>query len=109
MDQAMGAPVHRADPLGPRGAVGCHHSGAAARCGRRFGGDADGIAATGPMTRQNLSATLVVLVIGAAIPRPAVSQNRWEREVQSQLQRAVNAVTTNARRSPLFTKTGPLN
>jgi len=61
------------------------------------------------MTRQNLSATLVVLVIGAAIPRPAVSQNRWEREVHGRLQRAVNAVTTNAGGSPLLTKTGDLN
>ena len=62
------------------------------------------------MRPQNRSATLVVvLVVLAAIPCPAVSQNRWERDVQSQLQRAVNAVTTNARRSPLFTKTGPLN
>ncbi len=48
------------------------------------------------MRPQNLSATLVVLVIGAAIPRPAVSQNRWEREVQSQLQRAVNAVSAES-------------
>lgn len=61
------------------------------------------------MRRQNRSATLVVLVIGAAIARPAVSQNRWEREVHSRLQRAVTAVTTNAGGSPLLTKTGELN
>jgi len=61
------------------------------------------------MRPQTLSATLVVLVIGAAIPRPAVSQNRWEREVHGQLQRAVKAVTTIAGGSPLLTKTGNLN
>ena len=61
------------------------------------------------MTSRNLSATLVVLVIGAAIPRPAVSQNRWEREVHGRLQRAVNAVKPNAGGSPLLTKMGQLN
>lgn len=61
------------------------------------------------MTPQNLSTTLVALVIGAGIARPAVSQNRWEREVQGRLQRAVNAVTTKTGGSPHLTKTGNLN
>ena len=61
------------------------------------------------MTPRRLAAILVALVLGAAIPRPAVSQNRWEREVHGRLQRAVNAVTTNAGGSPVLTKTGELN
>ena len=61
------------------------------------------------MTSQNRSVTLVVLLIGVAIPRSAVSQNRWEREVHGRLQRAVNAVTPNAGGAPLLTKTGELN
>jgi hypothetical protein len=61
------------------------------------------------MIPQKLSATLAVLVMGAAIPRPVVSQNRWEREVHGQLQRAVNAVRTKEGGSPLLTKTGNLN
>src|SRR5579859_1096717 len=109
MDRSLGAPVHRADPFGPRAAVGCYRGGAAAGCGRRFGCDADSIAATSSMTPRNLSATLVTLVIGVAIPRPAVSQNRWEREVHGRLQRAVNAVTTHSSGSPVLTKTGTLN
>ncbi|HEV8379990.1 MAG TPA: hypothetical protein VGQ29_00235 [Gemmatimonadales bacterium] len=38
-----------------------------------------------------------------------MSQNRWEREVHSQLQRAIHAVRANADASPLLSKTGTLN
>jgi hypothetical protein len=52
---------------------------------------------------------MMVLIIGAVMPRAVLSQNRWEREVHDQLQRALHAVQTTAGGRPLATTTGVLN
>ena len=51
---------------------------------------------------------LCALLVFAAVPRAAIGQQRWERQVQQRLQRAVEAVDTSSR-LPIVKRSGMLN
>jgi hypothetical protein len=51
---------------------------------------------------------ILVLLAIAAVPTAAVGQQRWERQVQQRLQRAVEAVDTSSR-LPIVKQSGMLN
>lgn len=52
---------------------------------------------------------LVVLIIAAAAPATLMAQNRWERQVDDRLRRALNTVQPPEAAPPPATKSGMLN
>jgi len=51
---------------------------------------------------------VIVLLAIAALARPAIAQQRWERQVQERVQRAIDAVATSSR-LPVVKRSGMLN
>jgi len=51
---------------------------------------------------------VIVLLAIAALARPAIAQQRWERQVQERVRRAIDAVATSSR-LPVVRRSGMLN
>src|SRR5712691_3972726 len=102
MDRGLGTRFCPPDPAGSDASIGSsNHRGGDRGPGldRRRG---HGITTPGTMR------VLVALLVIAAAPSVAIGQQRWERQVQERVQRAITAVGTSSR-LPVVKRSGMLN